>query len=158
MVGAVKAALNGVISALNSALRWMFGGINSILSSLKNISVAGHSPFAGLKTINVPQIPMLAEGGFPDVGQLFIAREAGAEMVGSIGGRAAVANNDQIVEAISHGVYQAVVSAMKAVSSASPNHPQAVTAKVNDKTLFEVIVDYARNETVRTGANPLMEL
>ena len=158
MVGAVKAALNGVISALNSALRWMFGGINSILSSLKNISVAGHSPFAGLKTINVPQIPMLAEGGFPDVGQLFIAREAGAEMVGSIGGRAAVANNDQIVEAISHGVYQAVVSAMKAVPSASPNNPQAVTAKVNDKTLFEVIVDYARNEAVRTGANPLMEL
>lgn len=100
LVGAVKAALNGVISALNSALRWIFGGINSILSDLKNFSIAGYSPFAGLRTISVPQIPMLADGGFVDQGQLFIAREAGAEMVGSIGRRTAVANNDQIVEGI----------------------------------------------------------
>ena len=51
-----------------------------------------------------------ASGGFPEVGQLFIAREAGAEMVGSIGGRTAVANNDQIVE----GIYQGVLAAMRA--------------------------------------------
>lgn len=100
MVGTVKAALNGVISVLNSALRWIFGGINSILRDLKNFSIAGYSPFAGLRTISVPQIPMLADGGFVDQGQLFIAREAGAEMVGSIGRRTAVANNDQIVEGI----------------------------------------------------------
>lgn len=100
LVGAVKAALNGVISVLNSALRWIFGGINSILRDLKNFSIAGYSPFAGLRTISVPQIPMLANGGFVDQGQLFIAREAGAELVGSIGNRTAVANNDQIVEGI----------------------------------------------------------
>lgn len=100
LVGAVKAALNGVISVLNSALRWIFGGINSILRDLKNFSIAGYSPFAGLRTISVPQIPMLADGGFVDQGQLFIAREAGAELVGSIGNRTAVANNDQIVEGI----------------------------------------------------------
>ena len=52
-----------------------------------------------------------ASGGFVDEGQLFIAREAGAEMVGSIGGRTAVANNDQIVEGIRQGVYDAVVAA-----------------------------------------------
>ena len=54
-----------------------------------------------------------ASGGFPEVGQLFIAREAGAEMVGSIGGRTAVANNDQIVE----GIYQGVLAAMRASDS-----------------------------------------
>lgn len=119
MVGAVKAALNGVISVLNSALRWIFGGINSILSDLKNFSIAGYSPFAGLRTISVPQIPMLADGGFVDQGQLFIAREAGAEMVGSIGRRTAVANNDQIVEGITYGVREAnddVVTAIYAVA------------------------------------------
>ena len=41
-----------------------------------------------------------ASGGFPDTGELFIARESGAEMVGTIGNRTAVANNDQIVEGI----------------------------------------------------------
>ena len=45
-----------------------------------------------------------ASGGFVDSGELFIAREAGAEMVGAIGNRTAVANNDQIVEGISEGV------------------------------------------------------
>lgn len=119
MVGAVKAALNGVISVLNSALRWIFGGINSILRDLKNFSIAGYSPFAGLRTISVPQIPMLADGGFVDQGQLFIAREAGAEMVGSIGRRTAIANNDQIVEGITYGVREAnddVVTAIYAVA------------------------------------------
>lgn len=119
LVGAVKAALNGVISALNSALRWIFGGINSILRDLKNFSIAGYSPFAGLRTISVPQIPMLADGGFVDQGQLFIAREAGAELVGSIGNRTAVANNDQIVEGITYGVREAnddVVTAIYAVA------------------------------------------
>ena len=49
-----------------------------------------------------------ASGGFPDAGQLFIAREAGAEMVGSLGGHTAVANNDQIVDGIREGVEAAM--------------------------------------------------
>ena len=52
-----------------------------------------------------------ADGGFPNDGQLFIAREAGPELVGNMGGRTAVANNDQIVEGIRQGVYDAVVAA-----------------------------------------------
>lgn len=119
LVGAVKVALNGAISLLNSALSWMFSGINGILSSLRNFSIAGYSPFAGLREISIPKIPMLANGGFVDQGQLFIAREAGAEMVGSIGRRTAVANNDQIVEGITYGVREAnddVVTAIYAVA------------------------------------------
>ena len=53
-----------------------------------------------------------AMGGFPDEGQMFIARENGPEMVGTIGGRTAVANNDQIVEGIRQGVFEAVSAAM----------------------------------------------
>jgi len=45
-----------------------------------------------------------AAGGFPEVGQMFIARESGPEMVGQIGNRTAVANNDQIVQGITNGV------------------------------------------------------
>lgn len=114
-----------------------------------------------LKTVmdflNIPaRIPKLsvswyANGGFPTEGEMFVAREAGPEMVGSIGGRTAVANNDQIVESVSRGVYQAVVSAM-----GSSNGNQVVEAKVNDKVLFEVMVSRARQETVRTGYNPLL--
>ena len=51
-----------------------------------------------------------AEGGFVGTGQLFLAREAGPEMVGQIGNKTAVANNDQIVDAISVGVTKAMLS------------------------------------------------
>lgn len=52
-------------------------------------------------------LPGFANGGFPTTGQVFVAREAGAEMVGSIGNRTAVANNDQIVAGIANGVAEA---------------------------------------------------
>lgn len=48
-----------------------------------------------------------ATGGFPQTGELFVAREAGPEMVGSIGRKTAVANNDQIVDGIAYGVSNA---------------------------------------------------
>ena len=52
-----------------------------------------------------------ANGGFLNRGDLFVARESGPEMVGTISGRTAVANNDQITEAISSAVYNAIVNA-----------------------------------------------
>lgn len=55
--------------------------------------------------VNRPQ--EYASGGFPTEGQLFLAREAGPELVGQIGSRTAVANNGQIVQGVSSGVAQA---------------------------------------------------
>lgn len=49
-----------------------------------------------------------ASGGFPAVGQLFVAREAGPELVGTMGGRNAVANNGQIIAGIQAGVTNAM--------------------------------------------------
>ena len=48
-----------------------------------------------------------ATGGFPTTGQLFIANEAGPELVGSMGNKTTVANNQQIVAGISRGVADA---------------------------------------------------
>ena len=55
------------------------------------------------------KIPQYATGGFPQQGQLFIARERSAELVGSIGNRTAVANNEQIVDGIKQGVKEAML-------------------------------------------------
>lgn len=56
---------------------------------------------------NAP-IPAFANGGIVERGQLFLAREAGVEMVGGWGNQTAVANNDQIVAGIQSGVATAV--------------------------------------------------
>lgn len=53
-----------------------------------------------------------ASGGFPSMGDMFVANEAGAELIGSINGRTAVVNNDQIVAAVSQGVASAVAAVM----------------------------------------------
>jgi hypothetical protein len=62
-----------------------------------------------------------AQGGMPSMGEMFIAREAGPELVGRIGSRSTVANNDQIVTAVSEGVYAAVRSAMGENNGGSQN-------------------------------------
>ena len=54
------------------------------------------------------QAAMAARGGLFDAGQLFIAREAGPELVGTMGSRTAVANNEQIVAGIASGVAAAM--------------------------------------------------
>lgn len=53
------------------------------------------------------RLPLFAHGGFPEKGQLFIANEAGPELVSTMGGQTAVANNDQIIAGIQRGTEQA---------------------------------------------------
>ena len=118
---------------------------NTSLPTLKGTVNVGTDGTASIK------FKAYAMGGFPSDGEIFIANEAGPELVGTIGNRSAVVNNDQIVESVSKGVYQAVSSAM-----GSSQGSQVVEAKVNDKVLFEVVVSRARQEAMRTGSNPLL--
>ena len=53
-----------------------------------------------------------ATGGFVPRGDLFYANEMGAEMIGNIGGNTAVANNNQITEAIATATYNAMARAL----------------------------------------------
>lgn len=126
---------NGISGALRT----------TTLPTLKGSLLMGSGGTASIK------FTAYATGGFPTDGEMFIAREAGPEMVGSIGNRTAVANNDQIVESVSQGVYKAVVQAIGQSSG-----DQVVEAKVNDKVLFEVVLNRNRQETMRKGFNPLM--
>lgn len=91
-----------------------------------------------------------AMGGYPASGEMFIARENGLpEMVGSIGGRTAVANNDQIVQAVSLGVYNAVVDAMGKTSGGS----QPITVQIDGREVFTAVRNQNNNFKRRTGAS-----
>ncbi len=103
-----------VRSGINSILSWVQNTINNVINLINGaIDIINAVPGVNVGKIKPVSIPMMATGGFVDEGQLFIAREAGAEMVGSMGGRTAVANNDQIVEGIYQGVYAAVRAAIQ---------------------------------------------
>lgn len=74
--------------------------------SLGSVSVSYQSAVAG----TTPR--MFAGGGFPDEGELFIARERAPELVGSLNGHSAVANNDQIEAGIEEAAFRGFVRAM----------------------------------------------
>lgn len=95
-----------------------------------------------------------ATGGFPDSGQMFIAREAGPELVGRIGRRTAVANNDQIVQ----GIASAVRSAMSGVNSPGAGGTTRITVQnvLNGKAIGESVIEYHNGKVKQTGHSPLL--
>lgn len=115
--GGIKRVINSIIGGVEGMSNGVIRGLNSMIKALNHLhfdipdwvpGLGGKSFGLDINTLNTVSIPRLANGGFPSTGQLFIAREAGAEMVGNIGGRAAVANNDQIVQSIREGVISAM--------------------------------------------------
>ena len=149
---AFRALVNGAISLLERMLNGIIRPLNNFIGKVNSVlSIVG----GGISTISYVSIPRLANGGFVDEGQLFIAREAGAEMVGRIGGKTAVANNDQIVESVSQGVYEAVQRASGETNS-SNSRPITVIVQMNGKELFRQMVD-ENNAAIRaTGFSPLL--
>ena len=149
---AFRALVNGAISLLERMLNGIIRTLNNFIGKINSVlSIVG----GGISTISYVSIPRLANGGFVDEGQLFIAREAGAEMVGRIGGKTAVANNDQIVESVSQGVYEAVQRASGETNS-SNSRPITVIVQMNGKELFRQMVD-ENNAAIRaTGFSPLL--
>lgn len=99
-------------------------------------------------------IGLFARGGFPDSGQMFIAREAGPELVGRIGRRTAVANNDQIVQ----GIASAVRSAMAGVNSPSNGGTTRITVQnvLNGRAIGESVIEYHNGKVKQTGHSPLL--
>lgn len=108
IVDAINFIVNAVITIINKA-----GEIAEWIGDLFGQEWGWHLKFITV----VPKLPLPAPslwetGGLPAAGQPFIAREAGPEIVGRLNGRTAVVNNDQIVAAVSTGIYGAFQSAL----------------------------------------------
>lgn len=85
-----------------------------------------------LLSIPMISVDFYAQGGFPDTGSLYFAGEQGPEMVGTMGSRNAVANNDQIVDGIRQGVFEAVSAAMSGNNSGNKD----VVLNINGREFF----------------------
>lgn len=116
-------AMNAIIGGIESAINFIVGGINSIIGGFNKV-VSWAAKVAEVDWGGVDLVPTVSlsrisldgfkDGGFPETGQLFMARENGInEMVGQIGNRSTVANNDQIVESVSIGVSKGVADAVE---------------------------------------------
>lgn len=81
IVTAFKAIVNAIITGINKVVSLPFDGINWALNKIRNIDILGVEPFKWIKTISVPQIPLLAKGGVVSRATQAIIGEDGAEAV-----------------------------------------------------------------------------
>ena len=81
IIATFKTVVNGIISGINFVVAIPFNAINGFLNILKGINILGIKPFDWVGTIAVPQIPLLAEGGYASGASQAVIGEEGKEVV-----------------------------------------------------------------------------
>ena len=145
---AFEAAAEMAIEPINSVLSAVENMVNGAIDGLnKLIELANKVPGVDLENIGHVDFGEVgfANGGYPAPG-LFIAGEAGPELVGTIGGRTAVVNNDQIVQAVSAGVAKAVAGVL---GSSSSN--QELVVNLDGREVYRSVVSHDRQFKQSTG-------
>jgi hypothetical protein len=148
---AFKSAANSVISILNSILDGLEDMVNDAIDGLNDLidkvpNIPGVDKIVGkIGRVRLGRIPEFANGGYPAPG-LFMAGEKGPELVGTVGGKTAVVNNDQIVSAVSQGVAQAVASVL-----GSQNSKQELTVNLDGREIYRSVVSHDRMFKKSTG-------
>lgn len=128
--------------ALRSAMSW-----GTAVPIIVGATVAGAATIWSL----VKGIKQYKDGGIVEQGQMFIANEAGAELVGSFDGKTGVANNQMIVNAIEEASYRGFMRAM-AQNENQTNvnlNVQGVDSSAVARALFNPLIEEAR----RNGYN-----
>lgn len=125
---------NSASSILDTVSSWLSDAI-SMAQEAASYAAGGIGNFFG---------GFFATGGFPDAGEIFVAREnASPEMVGRIGTRTAVANNDQIVAGIRAGVMDGMMQVYATTSGGNNSSGQIVnefTFKIGEETIYQAVL------------------
>lgn len=142
---AIRQTLQQVSDEVTRMLNQMVSDANSLagLTGKKYSHVGGYT----MQQAQRFNIEMFANGGFPRFGELFIAREAGPELVGSIGGKTAVGGNDQIERAI----FNAVLTAMSQAMANGSSQPIELNQKI--ELDGDVIYNNQQKVSARRGIN-----
>lgn len=138
------------------SLKSIFSGLHI---PLPHLQITWSNMTIGTSSFSIPSfgISWYAKGGFPDSGELFMAREHGPEMIGRMGNKNAVVNNDQIIDGIAAGVgpavYNAVVAAM---DNFDGNQLPEVNIYVGGKKVTDVVIEEVNKRTKSTGRCPII--
>lgn len=154
----IKKPIQSILDVLESLLNSFIEGLNYYIGKINNalsIDIPDNVPvIGGTKfSIDIPLIPIvnlapLAGGGIPQTGQMFIAREAGAELVGRVGSRTAVMNNEQIVSAVSDGVYRAMMNAMSHSNNGSDGKPVEMHVHLDGREITSTVEQTQRERGI----------
>lgn len=143
---------------VNKVVNWKISIPHFALPHLKFST----SPYKFLgKTFQIPKLDVewYASGGFPKTGEMFMANEAGPELVGKMGNKTTVANQQQIIAGIEQGVYKAVMAAFSmqsAKNGKSQNETPTFNIYVGGRKVTDVVVEEINHRTKSTGVCPIL--
>ena len=155
---AVSAPFIAIKKSLTTAMKVPIDALNDLITYLRNVQIGVKKPFADLRNISTnfgPKMELMASGGFVESGQMFIARENGIpEMVGRIGQRAAVANNQQIVEGIALATERANGTMVNALYTIATRLIQAIEDNSTEVVIGDEQIGRASNRyNQKSGTN-----
>lgn len=143
---AIKSAINAVLTPIQNVINKLkkFFGLpsNKTVTLTENVvrtytyKELRESPSAQMEVLSGEAgVSKRASGGIVPSGQMFIAREAGPELVGTMGGHTAVANNQQIVT----GIYEGVKAAMQDAGNSNGGGTMSVNVYLDGKQITAAV-------------------
>lgn len=152
---AIQDGLQGISITATGTIKWKPGQTSQIVVDKNGKHHTVYKAMGGiLGSSGWLPITRYATGGLPKSAEMFMAREAGPELVGRIGSRTAVVNNDQIVASVSEGVYRAVVAAL-----GSGGNQQAINLALrlimDGKQTTQIVIDRINEMIDTTGQIPI---
>lgn len=158
MWNTIKNVINSILGGVESMANGVVNGINTVIGALNRLKftvpdwvpgLGGKSWSMNISTLSTVSLPRLADGGMVEAGQLFIANEAGPELVGSMNGNTTVANNEQIIAGIQNGVSMAVQSVLAPYLSEIADNTRETadkdfTVKISDRAIARANITGSR--------------
>lgn len=99
-----SSAIENIKTKFSSFFDTIANGVNQLTNSFSNLNTVGKATGTQPTHTTRPRVNLRASGGTVDKGDLFIAGEAGPEIVTSFGGESTVMNMDQIISTIAQSV------------------------------------------------------
>ena len=161
LVAIVKSPINSIIYAVNwltgkiaDGLNWLIGGLNKI-----SFDIPDWVPFIGgkkfgfdISEIHIPEIPYLATGGI-----------VSAPTLAMVGDNPHASSDPEVVSPLSKlknvmddGNSKEIFEMLRAIYDLLLSLKMIFNCQVDGETLFKLIVDLNRKNTINTGVNALI--
>lgn len=145
-----KGIFNGLEAIAKKPLNYIINAVNTMIKGLNKIKLPDWVPGLGGKGINIPTIPMLAQGGIVDKATLSIIGEQGSEAV------VPLKNNTEWMDTLKGIMSSAFTQAMQWNSNnTTPTNDQPINfiIQVGTTTLGKVVIDSINKVQRQAGTN-----